>query len=354
MKILEVDERQKLIRIRVDNEDDLWELYNLLYSGDIVIGRTTREVKTQTSSWRRPVTLSLKVEWAEMQPMTNRLRIHGIVLESPEDLEIKGKHHTIVLEPGSVITVLKPESWNELDLKRLKTAEQRTVYNALIASIDSEDFAVARITNSGVQLLYQEKVELRTKNKEGSQDIETRELKRIGESLKGLVQEIRPQVLIISGPSIYLEKLRKAVKERIGEIRMIGVETSYGGYPGIREALSKEALRDALKESEAYQEQELMEEFLARIGRDEPVAYGLEPVERASEIGAVETLLIERDLMADPVIRERVVKVVERVLSSRGRVKVFTSNDEARIWLKNMGGIAALLRYRVDLSRPQF
>jgi len=63
--------------------------YNILYKGDVVIGKTTREVKTQTSSWRRPVTLTLFVEWAEMQPMTNRLRIHGTVIESPEDLRNK-------------------------------------------------------------------------------------------------------------------------------------------------------------------------------------------------------------------------------------------------------------------------
>ncbi len=347
MKIIDIDEKEKMIKVRVDNEDDLWEVYNILYKGDIVIGKTTREVKTQTSSWRRPVTLTILVEWVEMQPMTNRLRIHGTVIESPEDLEIKGKHHTINLEPGNTITVIKKESWNDLDLKRLKEAEKRTYINALISSIDNEDFAVARLTNSGLQIVYEEKLDLRLKNKDLSQEIEKRELEKVAKSLKKLFEDLKPNVIAVSGPSIYLEKLLNVLKENIKDTKIVAVETSYGGSAGLREALKKDALKEALKATETLQEQELMENFMYMIGKDLPVAYGFEPVEEAAARGAIDTLLIDRDIMNDPETRSKVVKIVEMVLATKGQVKVFTTNQDARFWLKNIGSIAAILRYKV-------
>lgn len=347
MKIIEIEEKERTIKIRVDNEDDLWEVYNILYKGDVVIGKTTREVKTQTSSWRRPVTLTLFVEWAEMQPMTNRLRIHGTVIESPEDLEIKGKHHTINLEPGSVITIIKKESWNELDLRRLKEAENRTLVNALLASIDSEDFAVARLTNSGLQTIYENKIDLRFKNKDLSQEYEKKELEKVAKSIKKLFDDLKPNIVAISGPSLYLEKLTNVLKNFLRDTRIVTVETSYGGSAGLREALKKEALKQALKASETIQEQELMEKFMYMVGKDLPVAYGLKPVEEAALRGAVDLLLIERDIMNDPETRSKIVKIVETVIASKGKVKVFTTNQEARFWLKNIGGIAAIMRYKI-------
>jgi len=347
MKIIEIEEKERTIKIRVDNEDDLWEVYNILYKGDVVIGKTTREVKTQTSSWRRPVTLTLFVEWAEMQPMTNRLRIHGTVIESPEDLEIKGKHHTINLEPGSVITIIKKESWNELDLRRLKEAENRTLVNALLASIDSEDFAVARLTNSGLQTIYEDKIDLRFKNKDLSQEYEKKELEKVAKSIKKLFDDLKPNIVAISGPSLYLEKLINVLKNFLRDTRIVTVETSYGGSAGLREALKKEALKQALKASETIQEQELMEKFMYMVGKDLPVAYGLKPVEEAALRGAVDLLLIERDIMNDPETRSKIVKIVETVIASKGKVKVFTTNQEARFWLKNIGGIAAIMRYKI-------
>ncbi|MGC8599775.1 MAG: hypothetical protein ACP5LX_01780 [Nitrososphaeria archaeon] len=347
MKIVEVDEKEKTIKVRVDNEDDLWEVYNVLYKNDTVIGKTTREVKTATASWRRPVTLTIQVEWAEMQPMTNRLRIHGTVIESPEDLEIKGKHHTINLEPGSIIMIIKKESWNDLDLKRLKEAEKRTYINALIASIDSEDFAVARLTNSGLQIIYEEKLDLRLKNKDSPQESEKRELVKVAKSLKRLFDDLKPNIVAVSGPSIYLEKLLNVLKDYIKDTKIVTVDTSYGGSAGLREALKKDALKEALRASETLQEQELMERFMYMIGKDMPVAYGLEPVEEAALRGAVDTLLIDKEIMNEPETRSKIINIVEMVIASKGKVKVFTTNQEARFWLKNMGGIAAMLRYKI-------
>ena len=94
-----------------------------------------------------------------------------------------------------------------------------------------------------------------------------------------------------------------------------------------------------------------MEKFIEIVSRDRPVAYGLNFVEEAAQRGAVETLLIDKDVLNDPTTRERVVNIVEKVISTRGAVKVFTSNQEARFWLKDIGGIAAILRFKVEYSQ---
>lgn len=58
-------------------------------------------------SRRVPMVVELEVEFSEFQPFTSRLRIHGIVRDAPERYGIKGSHHTINLDIGDEIVIIK-------------------------------------------------------------------------------------------------------------------------------------------------------------------------------------------------------------------------------------------------------
>ncbi len=55
MKILEFDEKKGLMRLHVEDEDDLWVIHLILEKGDRVIAKTTRDVslgKESTQSFK--------------------------------------------------------------------------------------------------------------------------------------------------------------------------------------------------------------------------------------------------------------------------------------------------------------
>lgn len=342
---VEANPRLKQIRVKVDTEDDLWELYNVLYVGDVVVGRTTREVKTSTSSWRRPVTLTIRVEWAEMQPMGNRLRVHGVILDCPEDLEARGKHHTLTVKPGDTLMVIKEGSWSEADLRRLLEAQRRTPSNIFIVSVDDSGALVAALTNSGMAVVFEEEVKLIDK----AEGAEYRErLSELAEKVAGVLKEKGASVVLFVGPSFFKSDLMGEVLKRLRGVKALTADTSYGGYAGVLEAMRREEIRKAFVENQVILESSLVDEFNRRIAKDEPVAYGLDAAERAAQLGAVETLMVSRDVLQNSESRQRVIKIMDDVYRKHGTVRLFSANREAVVWLNGLGGVAALLRFKVE------
>jgi len=92
---------------------------------------------------------------------------------------------------------------------------------------------------------------------------------------------------------------------------------------------------------------------MERIAEGAKVAYGPESVAEAAEYGAIEHLLV-----LDEQLREHrrgdgewevdVDEVIETTEQKGGDVTVFSSEFDPGQQLANLGGIAALLRYRLD------
>jgi len=349
MKILEIDEKLRTIKLRVDNEDDLWELYNFLYKGDELFGKTTREIKTNDNSFRKSINVKIRIDWAEMQPMNGRLRVHGIITECPDDLEIKGKHHTFNIDPGSVVTVIKEESWNQPDINRIKEAEKRTKINLLIISVDNEEVAVANVTNSGISILMDKAIDLKFKGKPDSNENKKKSIIReIVDEIFKIINSQMPDYIALAGPSMLKGDFFEELHERIKDKAIISVDTSYGGIAGINEALRRDTLKKAIENLQVIEEISIMEEFNARISKNMPVSYGLDDITRAAELGSIEYLFVLPDLLNDPEKRAEVIKIMEDVERKRGRIKIITASNEAKVWLRSFGGIAAFLRFSIQ------
>ncbi|MFX0106834.1 MAG: mRNA surveillance protein Pelota, partial [Candidatus Hodarchaeota archaeon] len=129
MKVLKRNMKEGRIVLKIETLDDLWHLYNIVGSGDTVISRTTRRVKVgdedsrKQDSVRKPMTLVLRVEDVAFHAFSNRVRIKGVILESPSDLVNIGTHHTFNVELGHTLTVIK-EEWPRYLLERIKDAEK--------------------------------------------------------------------------------------------------------------------------------------------------------------------------------------------------------------------------------------
>ena len=119
--------KKGIVKIVPETLDDLWHLFNIVAPQDEVYAQTTREVRVE-ELYARPkrgkrvsVFLGIKVEKVVWDKLLNRLRFHGVVCEAPEEIGVKGAHHTIHVTLDKPITIVKSE-WLKHQIDRLERA----------------------------------------------------------------------------------------------------------------------------------------------------------------------------------------------------------------------------------------
>ncbi|MHA1535116.1 MAG: hypothetical protein ACTSP8_10360 [Promethearchaeota archaeon] len=149
MKILEIDEKNKNISLRIEDLNDLWTLYNTIAKNDQVTSRTNRRIvlKEGSKGERKQMKLKLKVDSIAFHEFSNRLRVKGTILEGPEDFVSYGTYHTFNIEPGQKLTIEKPK-WLKSEIKRLRKSPRfQTDFVMLIVAIETGLATIALITN---------------------------------------------------------------------------------------------------------------------------------------------------------------------------------------------------------------
>ena len=121
--------------------------------------------------------------------------------------------------------------------------------------------------------------------------------KRIGEHADRILLDQEHLVgIIVGGPGHTKNKFLEGgfLHHELGK-KVIGiVDTSYNGEYGLRELVDR--AKDVLQNLEMTQERELVQRFLKLLVNDEPVTYGENEVRYALHIGAVDTVLLSEDL----------------------------------------------------------
>jgi protein pelota len=123
-----------------------------------------------------------------------------------------------------------------------------------------------------------------------------------------------------------------------------------GGTAGIYEALRSGVLLKAAKQLRIVDEAEVMEEVMKRLGKGEgTVTYGLEAVENAVKMAAVEKLVLADTMLRDATDEQRLQleALMREVEQHRSSVTVVSTEHEAGAKLLALGGIVALLRFPV-------
>ena len=90
---------------------------------------------------------------------------------------------------------------------------------------------------------------------------------------------------------------------------------------------------------------------LARIGAGNKVAYGLQDVRAAAQLGSIDTLLVSEKLpmQLDAEGRGQLENLIRSVEDGKGSVWMISPRHEGGEKLERLGGICALLRYSLQL-----
>ncbi|MFP4118953.1 MAG: peptide chain release factor aRF-1 [Candidatus Woesearchaeota archaeon] len=119
-------------------------------------------------------------------------------------------------------------------------------------------------------------------------------------------------------------------------------DLSYTSEFGLHELLEKS--EDILAEEEVVQEKQIMQRFFEKLAKDaNTVAYGYDDVKKLTAMGAVDTILISEDL--DEHLIEELEQEAGNVSTS---VEIISTETREGVQLRDMGRVAALLRYAVE------
>ncbi|WP_254841089.1 mRNA surveillance protein pelota [Natronomonas marina] len=340
------------ITVVPESLDDLWHLTYVLEPGDSVAGDTTRRIqrdddKTRdTGGQREPMWVRLSVTDVEFAKFSNRLRVGGEIVDCSREDQL-GFHHTLNVEEHDELEIEKV--WQVDQLERLEEAvEAAEQPDVAVATVEEGAAHVHTVAQYGVE----ERASITGTTGKGEY---ARSREELFEELTAILKRLDVEAIILAGPGFtkgdaleYVESEAPAVAERIRT-----VDTASVGDRGVHEVLKRGAVEQVQTETRIAKEAELIDELMERIGEGAKVAYGIEEVAKAADYGAVETLLVLDERLRAERAGEGdwdldVNDVVESVEQQGGDVTVFSHEFDPGQQLGNLGGIAALLRYRLE------
>jgi peptide chain release factor subunit 1 len=151
--------------------------------------------------------------------------------------------------------------------------------------------------------------------------------------------------ILLGGPSTtttdFLNKgyLTTDVRNKIIAVK----DLSYTGDFGLQELLERS--QDVLAEEEVAKEKVIMQKFFNLLAtKAENVSYGEKHVKECLAMGAVETLILSE------IVDEKLMDELDKEAQKYGtNIEVISTETREGVQLKEMGGIAAILRYPVHV-----
>jgi len=356
LKILGMNLKKGFVKVIPENFDDLWHLYNVIYKNDEVYAHTSREIKPDEGGYARPkrgervsVFLGIKVEKVTWDKLLGRLRIHGTICEAPENVPT-GAHHTLNIALNTPATIVK-KKWTKHHIERLERASKASEKPIIIVSIDDEGYAIATTAQYGVEVKAEENIKLPGKLEAEKRTGAKKEyFQKALNSLRQIWKETHNPITIIgvgfvkSDFAKFLENEATDICKSVVDVKSV----NNGGVAGIYEALRSGVLLKTMKQMRIVEEAEIIEEILKRLGKGEPnVAYGMEEVQNAARLSAVEKLVLADALLREASDERRLLveDLLKRVERKGGNIIIVSTEHEAGAKLIALGGIAALLRF---------
>ncbi|MGZ7117748.1 MAG: mRNA surveillance protein pelota [Methanobacterium sp.] len=352
MHIVRQDTKRGIIELVPETLDDLWHLSHIIGEGDLVSSRTTRRIQDSTGERlrsdrgiKKTFFMGIRVENVSFHKYTGKLRATGIIEKGPEDLVPLGTHHTIELKLKNPVKITK-EKWSRWAIKRLKTAvESSKKPSAIIVAIEDDVADLGIIKQYGID--YYGPIIGGISGKRVIQKDRGKNISNFYHEVAKTLQNFKDiQGIVIAGPGFTKGDFYDFLSEKYRDLAKISAveNTGTGGRVGIQEVLKKGTIEEMAAEGRIAQEMRLMNKVLEEIGKSsDMVVYGKDEVENASNVGAVENLLV----LDNMVRREEIEKIMNLVENTGGKVMIVSSEHEGGKQLGALGGIAGLLRYSI-------
>lgn len=342
MRILRIDKKTGAASVVPETLDDLWHLERIVEPGDFAEGKTFRSVKLGEKEEKKPVFIRIEIEKAEFAKYANRLRLTGkIVHGSPEEFVQRGKYHTLEAEKDGKITLIKKE-WKAHHMKRLREAEKEAKRPKVrIIVMDDEKALTALVMGYGVEFGH----EIYNEARKREEKFEEKKQKYYSEIMKEM--EMHEERYVIAGPGFEKDNFRKYLERKNPQLlkRIVFENVSYAERNGVNELLKRGIVSRLIGEARIEKEAELISKIMMHISKEDGLAaYGFEEVGKAVGLGAADVVLVLDELLR----KNKEVEEIAELAEKSATMVVFSSEADPGQELKGLGGIAALLRFRIN------
>jgi len=314
------------------------------------------------------------------------------------------KNELYIVEPPDRVTTFRYHCASEFllwPLEEMLTSKE--TYGLLV--IGRKESAVGYIKGNIVEVVKEFTSGIHSKHSAGGQS--QRRFERLNEEaeiafyrrISDTVNEIflgfeDLQGIFIGGPGPSKEKFVKdeSLDYRLRDKILDVVDIGYGGVEGIRALIEK--VKDQMENIKYIREKEAMQSFMKEISNESGLAtYGLEEIQRALNYGAVDTLLLSEKLdtykiklgctnceySETRIVKEKVLEKIKgdaqeeicpkcssnsfkiseinSIIEDLGEIAestgtnveiLSTETEEGEMLNSTFGGIAAILRYKID------
>jgi protein pelota len=337
--------KENRIKVKPEIAEDLWHLEKVIKPGDLVSGTSDRKFTTESGkSERMPVKIKLQVEKVEFHKPSGALKVLGIIVEgSPEEYVQLKAHHSLEIGQFDIVTIEK--EWKKYELDRLKEAERGSrrekVFVLILDERDAEFFVIREF---GIETLGKIHCESRGKYTGEGKDVQNQYYKMIVD----LISKKEGRI-VIAGPAFEKDNLYDYIKDKDQKLskRIVVESTSNTSGQGVYELLTKGTLDKILLESRFAEETKAVDRFITEVSRKNGKAtYGLDNVEKALDMKAVDELLVIDSLLMDK--RELIEHLLDKAERGKAKVMIVSHENEISQKLKGFTSIAALLRFNIE------
>ncbi|MGC8581459.1 MAG: mRNA surveillance protein pelota [Thermoplasmata archaeon] len=341
MKVLYKNTKNRILKVLIDNDEDLWAIYKILKKGDIVRAHTYRKDDSISDKLRPDkmerirVFLGIQVDSFEFSEYTY-LRVKGIIREGID----VGKYHTLSIEVGDTIEIEKNKWDMAIDRILSYAEEEKNQEKVLFVSIDSTEAVIAIV--NGFKVSEIGTVENTNSTKDNNSNLfDDSFFKKIHE----IIKRHGVRVIALVGPGFFKEVFYNWLKEAdYGTSQKCHVfRSSMSGISGVYEVIRSGNIASILKDMHFYKEEEYIDTLMKEISKEGLYSYGFQDIDKALDMNAVSVLLVVEDIIHD----EKVEKMIDKAERQGADLFIFRNNTESGKKLKSLGSIAALLRFKV-------
>ncbi len=329
------------IKLIPESIEDLWHLKYIIQPGDIVFSLTKRasESSDKLRSDKQMITvrLGVRVDRVEFHKFANRLRITGRIVAGVED----SGYHTLSITDGKELSIIK-ERWNEEQLERIKMAvESSNRPEVLILTIEEGEASLGILRQWGVD-------EVAVVKGSYGKDRGNSRREFFGE-VYSVLKNYEFAYLVIAGPGFTKNDFYEFLKEKDEQTarKAIMADTSSIGVRGFIEVLKRGVVDRIAGKLKIKRDAEFMDRLLEEIAKGGNAAYGLEEVRKAMEYGAVEVMLVADEFLRQEREKWDIDSFLRNAENMGARVVIMSSEFEPGKQLMALGGIAALLRFKI-------
>lgn len=335
----------------VEEPDDLLILRRVIKKGDRIVSDTTRLIK-QEKDFARPdrgerikIRIMLEVEKIALDAVFDKLRIHGTILESSNEVVSKGLYHSLLVNIGDSFNVIK-KKWQPFELKLTKNKDES--FGFVLVAIDKGDCGIGRLKGTHLQLLQNLYSGSSGKQYKTSFNIQTF-FESVSKALDITLRE--NDSIIIFGPgetkrqfSNFLQKSPIAKKYKIEVVD--GIDS--GGEDGIYSFIRSKSMQQILGQSKLAKVAAILEEVMIKANtKSRKFTMGFEETKKANQFGAVESLVFSEKVIQTH-NEDEVIEFLNEAESKGVHIYALDSSTDIGLQVSGLGGMVSLLRFPVE------